>query len=96
MKKVIKLNESDLEKIVERVISDELPTEYKDFTSSDDISEEQMDSEPEPVMTDTDVEGPIGNQDRVPTNQNRFTVAKDKKGTYYILNQQTGQILAKK
>jgi hypothetical protein len=103
MARIIKLTESDIQSIVERVIGDELPTEYKDYTDPERMAEE--DTEEEPVATDVDVEEPNAEDDmksdepeRTPatSSEERFTVAKDNKGTYYIINQLTGQILAKK
>jgi hypothetical protein len=40
MARIIKLTESDIQSIVERVIGDELPTEYKDYTDPERMAEE--------------------------------------------------------
>lgn len=94
MAKIIKLTESDIQSIVERVIGDELPTEYKDYTDPERMAEEDAIEEP---VDDTSSEIPAAPERKLATSsEERFTVAKDKNGTYYIINQLTGQILAKK
>ena len=103
MAKIVKLTESDIQAIVERVIGDELPTEYKDNTDPERMAEEWNEDET-PVATDMDGEPGMDDDlkadapQRTPatSSEERYTVAKDKNGTYYIINQLTGQILAKK
>lgn len=85
---------SELVLMMESYEGDQLPTEYKDFTEQDTI--DTIDgAEEQPVDGG---EEPAQEPDMAPRSHGapRYTIGRGQDGTFYVIDQDSGHILAKK
>jgi hypothetical protein len=86
-----KYTKAELVLMMESYDGDQLPTEYKDFTEQDEMGGE----EEQPVDGG---EEPTQEPDMAPRSHGapRYTIGRGQDGTFYVIDQDSGHILAKK